>query len=89
MGAHARDIMPAGHAEAVTPGDTSGSNFTREAEGLYVGGAGDVALVLPSGTAITFVGVPAGTVLPVRCIRVNSTNTTATSMVALATRSRE
>lgn len=82
------EIMPAGHAEAVTPGDTSGSNFSREAEGLYIGADGNVAVVLPSGTAITFVGVPAGTILPVRCIRVNSTNTTATSIVALMTRAR-
>lgn len=89
MGAHARDIMPAGHAEAVTTGDTTANNFSREAEGLYVGGAGDVALVLPSGTAVTFVAVPAGTILPVRCIRVNTTNTDATNMVALMTRARE
>jgi len=82
------EIMPAGHAEAVTTGDTSANNFSREAEALYVGGTGDVALVLPSGTAITFVGVPAGTILPVRCIRVNTSNTDATSMVALMTRAR-
>lgn len=82
------EIMPAGHAEAVTTGDTSANNFSREAEALYVGGAGDVALVLPSGTAITFVGVPAGTILPVRCIRVNTSNTDATNMVALMTRAR-
>jgi hypothetical protein len=82
------EIMPAGRAEAVTPGDTAVDNFSREAEALYIGGAGDVAVVLPSGTAITFTGVPAGRILSVRCIRVNSTNTTATSMVALATRSR-
>ena len=84
MGAYGAEIMPAGHAEAVTPHDST--NFAREMEGLYVGGTGDVVVVLPSGTAITFVGVPAGTILPVRCIRVNSTSTTATSIVALATR---
>jgi len=84
MGAYGAEIMPAGHAEAVTPHDST--NFAREMEGLYVGVTGDVVVVLPSGTAITFVGVPAGTILPVRCIRVNSTSTTATSIVALATR---
>lgn len=84
MGAYGAEIMPAGHAFAVTPHDTT--NFAREVEGLYIGVGGDVALVLPSGTAITFVGVPTGSILPVRCKRVNSTNTTATSIVALATR---
>lgn len=86
MGAYGAEIMPAGHAEAVTPHDST--NFAREMEGLYVGGAGDVVVVLPSGTAILFVGVPAGAILPVRCKRVNNTNTTATSIVALATRSQ-
>ena len=85
MGAYGAEIMPAGHAEAVTPHNST--SFGREMEGLYIGGAGDVVVVLPSGTAVTFVGVPAGSILPVRCIRVNATNTTATSIVALATRS--
>lgn len=88
MGSYGAEIMPAGHAEAVTPGNTSANDFSREASGIYVGGAGDVAVVLPSGTAITFVGVPAGSILPVRCIRVNSTNTDATNMIALMVRSR-
>lgn len=86
MGAYGAEIMPAGHAEAVTPHDTT--SFDREMEGLYIGAGGDVAVVLPSGTAIVFVGVPTGTFLPVRCIRVNATSTTAASIVALATRSR-
>ncbi len=50
---------------------------------LYVGGAGDVAVVMLSGTVLTFVAVPAGSILPVRGSRVNSTNTSATSIVAL------
>lgn len=73
---------PAYSAEAVTPSDTV--NFTGGiARGVYVGGAGNVAVVLRSGTAVTFVGALAGSVIPVQCIRVNSTNTTATSIVAL------
>lgn len=87
MAAYGSEIMPAAHVEAVTTGDTSANNFSREAQALYVGAAGNVAVVLPSGTAVTFVGVPAGTILPVRCIRVNTTNTSAGSMLALMTRS--
>jgi len=86
MAGYGAEIMPAGHAEAVTPSNTV--SFDREMEGLYVGVGGNIGLVLPSGTAITFLGVPTGSILPVRCIRVNVTNTTATDMVALATRAK-
>ncbi len=68
-------------AFAITKSDTV--NFTVNVRGIYVGGTGDVVVVTPDGDAITFVGVPAGTILPVRAKRVNSTSTTATSMVGL------
>lgn len=86
MGAYGAEIMPAGGAEDVLPSDSV--NFSREAEGIYVGGTGDVNVIMPGGTAILFSGAPAGTILPVRAIRVNLTDTTATKMVALFTRSR-
>jgi len=67
--------------QAVTKSDTTAYTGMR---GLYVGGAGDVALMAPGATAaVTFVGVPAGAVLPVQAVKVMSTNTTATSIVAL------
>lgn len=53
---------------------------------LWVGVAGNIAVVAPNGTVRTFEGVSAGTMLPVQFRRVNSTNTTnqtATSMVAV------
>lgn len=68
-------------AFAITPSDTA--NFAVPARAIWVGGAGNVAAVLPNGTAVTFVGAAAGSIIPVSCIRVNSTNTTATSLVAL------
>lgn len=58
----------------VTPHDaTMLADFPKA---LYVGTAGDV-VVLPlySDTAVTFKGVPAGTLLPIRCRRVNATGT--------------
>lgn len=58
-------------------------NFTVAARALYIGGAGDVAVVMATGDVVTFKAVPAGTVLPVRCTRVNSTNTSATDIVGL------
>jgi hypothetical protein len=72
---------PATDCFAITKSDTV--NFTNYCRGIYVGGAGDVVVVTPAGNAITFVGVLAGSVLPVQAKRVNSTSTTATSMVGL------
>lgn len=72
---------PAYDGFAVTPHNST--NFNVAARALYIGGAGDVVVVMASGAVLTFVGVPAGTLLPVRCTRVNSTNTTATSIIGL------
>lgn len=52
------------------------------ADGVFVGVAGTVVLVLESGATASFTA-SAGQILPVKCIRVNSTSTTATSLVAL------
>lgn len=49
---------------------------------IFVGGAGIVAVVFQDGSVVNFTCV-AGQVLPVAAKRVNSTNTTATLMVAL------
>lgn len=77
---------------AVTKSDTVNFDGTTFAAGtyprptpcdsLYVGGAGIVVGVFQDGTNAQFTCV-AGQVLPVRLIRVNSTTTTATLMVAL------
>lgn len=75
------DTGPAISVASVTPSDST--NLSSIARALWVGGAGDVAVVCPDNTVATLVGVPAGTLLPVRAKRVNSTNTTATSIVAL------
>ena len=77
---------PAVKARSVTKSDSTIVN----ARALYVGGAGDVAVVPledatskgGSGTTVTFSAVPAGTILPVSCERVMNA-TTATLIVAL------
>lgn len=74
---------PAMTAAAVTPNDSNDLAVTARA--LYVGGAGDLSLVLVGDTAaVTFAAVPAGSVLPLRVKRVRATGTTATAIVALA-----
>ena len=51
---------------------------------LYIGGAGNVSVILANDTAaITLVGVPVGTTLPLMCKAVQATGTTATNIVAL------
>jgi hypothetical protein len=74
--------FPASRAEAVTPSDTV--DLTYVTRGLWVGGAGNVAVVMVSGDAVTFSGVVAGTLLPIRVSRVKSTSTTATLMLGLS-----
>lgn len=74
---------PAIDYEAITPGDTSASNHSQLARGFYCGGDGNVAVVSQGGTAVTLTGCVAGQVYAISSIRVNSTNTTATNLVAL------
>ncbi len=71
---------PAESAVAVAKSDTVGFAKTR---GLFVGVAGVVVAVMADARVVTFTGVQNGQILPIQITRVNSTNTTATDMVAL------
>lgn len=70
-------------ASATSSGTVTKSDSTAlQFRAVYVGGAGDVAIKhTEAGDAVTYVGVPAGTILPVSGVRVMSTGTTATDMV--------
>jgi len=72
---------PASNAFAVTPNDST--DLTHAARALFVGGAGNVKVDTLGGDTVTFTGVLAGFVLPVRVLRVYSTGTTATNIVAV------
>ncbi len=72
---------PANHGFAVTPSDATPLDETSRA--LYVGSAGDLAVVMASGAAVNFAGIAAGTLLPVRVLSVMATGTTASDIVAL------
>ena len=67
---------------AVTPSDTVAISGG-PARALYVGTAGNVVAVTSDGVAVTFTGVQGGSILPIYCLRVNSTSTTASNIVAL------
>ena len=65
---------------AVTPSDTT--DLPRLTDGLWVGTGGNLVAVMQNNTTLTF-AVPSGGWLPIAARRVNSTNTTATGIVAL------
>lgn len=69
-----------GGAKAVTPDDNTNLTYPSV---IYVGGTGNVKVTTAQGDAVTFSGVPAGFVIPVQVIRVWSTGTSATSMLAI------
>lgn len=54
-----------------------------EAAVLQVGGAGNVAVETVGGDVVTFYGIAAGQFLPVQVLKVKSTGTTATNIIAL------
>lgn len=75
-------IAPASSAFAITPHDSN--DLTNVVRGIYVGGAGDITVNMAgTGSSIAFVGVPAGTLLPIRVTRVLDTGTDATSLVGI------
>jgi len=69
-----------GGATAVTPNDST--NLANPSV-IYVGGAGNVKVTTAQGDAVTFNGLTAGTVIPVQVIRVWSTGTSATNLLAI------
>lgn len=72
---------PARDGAAVTPND--GADLSINSRAIYVGQAGNLAVVMVGGQAVNFTGIAAGTLLPVRVSRVRATGTTAGSIVAL------
>lgn len=73
---------PASNGRAVTPND--GADLAEVTRAVYVGGAGDLRVMLRGDTApVTLVAVPAGTFCPLRVKRVHATGTTATGIVGL------
>ncbi|HEX7313309.1 MAG TPA: hypothetical protein VF297_05285 [Pyrinomonadaceae bacterium] len=74
-------MTPADGAAAITPHDTNALAYTSRA--LYVGGAGNLVVVMKNNDEVTFNSVPAGAVLSIRVKKVKSTGTTATNIISL------
>jgi hypothetical protein len=90
---HANNTVSAHGSVVITASDTTDLPTTRA---IYVGGTGDIAIVMPDhnlalgasaaaaqAVDVVFSNVSAGTILPVQAVRVLSTGTTATNLVAL------
>lgn len=74
-------IDPYNRFYAVTPSDTVDLPWG-PCEGIFIGGNGTLQVVAQDGTVTEFDHTK-GVVLPVKAIRVNATNTSATKIVAL------
>lgn len=72
---------PAVNAVAITPND--GTDLVTVTRGIYIGGAGNLAVVMSSGDAVTFTALAVGVIHPLRIARVKSTNTTATLIIGV------
>ncbi len=79
---HTRSLTsPPEHAAAILPDDAA--ELSHATRALYVGGTGDVSVQLLAGDIVTLANLPAGTLLPIRIIRVLASGTSATSLVGL------
>lgn len=67
-------------AQTVTPSDTAPLGFL--STGIFVGTAGNLAVVMSDNTTVTLTGVTAGSFLPISVTQVKSTGTTASNIVA-------
>lgn len=75
---------PATKGFAIAGSDAADLAFVTRA--IYVGGAGNIKVQLaddPVASPVTFVAVPAGTILSIRAKRVWATLTTATNLIGL------
>jgi len=82
--------LQANRAAAVVASDTVNIPSVSDENGkgnkgcvLYVGSGGDLKVLTAGGDTVTFAGVPTGSFIPVQVLRVFSTDTTASSIVAL------
>lgn len=79
---HSRSLTaPPENGAEITPADAAPLGFITRA--IYVGGAGSLRVEMMGGETITFAGLPAGTMLPIRVQKVFATGTTTTALVAL------
>ena len=72
---------PAFDGFAITPSDTV--DFDTVCRAIYIGTGGDISFIAASGNTVVLKNTVAGTVMPFRMKRINSTGTTAADLVGL------
>lgn len=72
---------PAVGAEAISPSDATALSYATRA--LYVGAGGDVAAIMKNGDTVTFRGLQAGVLYPLRIVQVLQSGTTASDLIGL------
>lgn len=79
---HQRGLeSPGEHAFAVTPNDSADLAYVTR--GVYVGGTGTLKVTMLGGEAVTFTGLAAGVIHPIRASRIWSTGTSATTILGI------
>lgn len=72
---------PAGLAFPISGSDST--NLEYITRGIYVGGTGDIKVDMAQSGSVIFRNALAGTIIPVRAVKVYSTGTDATDLVGL------
>lgn len=84
--AQSQGVMWFNRCQVATPSDTVDFPIFTQTGVLpgmvYIGGTGNMVGVAQDQTTTLFSGIPAGSQLPIGIRRINSTNTTATTIVA-------
>ena len=79
---HARSLTsPPEDAASIPPSDAANAPMSYVTRALYVGVAGDIALLMQSGARVTLRDVPAGSFLPLRVRQVFASGTSADGIV--------
>lgn len=76
-------IHPANGAYDAFAAKSDTVDLTIEARAFYTGSGGDIKITTHDKQDVSLVGVPAGTIFPIRMRRLWSTGTTATDVVGL------
>ena len=77
----AQEAFSASSAFVITPDNTT--DLALPTRGLYVGGSGTVKVDMADGTTVTFTGLAAGVIHPIRAKRVYATGTTASGILGV------
>lgn len=72
---------PLQYGQPITPDD--GNDLPVVPRAIYVGQAGNITLQMADGTTLVMENLPAGSLLPVRALRVLATGTAAAGLIAL------